>query len=124
MDFWAGNFGIVVAGTIMVILFSWVFGVDRGWEELHRGASIKIPKFFKISMKYITPTLLLLILSSWIIFEAPKKLITSSPYIWLDRASLIVVLIGFLVLIWSAWDEGKRAIRIEKMKVRLKKEFR
>ena len=37
-DFWAGTFFIVLLATIEVILFAWVFGMDRAWDEMHRGA--------------------------------------------------------------------------------------
>jgi len=36
-----------------------VFGIDKGWKEINLNAEIKIPKFFKFVMKYITPLFLL-----------------------------------------------------------------
>jgi NSS family neurotransmitter:Na+ symporter len=57
-DYWAGTVSLVAFAFFEVILFSWVFGINKGWDELMRGADIKIPKFFKFVMKYITPLLL------------------------------------------------------------------
>ncbi len=69
LDFWGGTFSLVVFGTIEAILFAWVIGIDKGWEELNRGSHIKLPILFKFVMKYITPIYLLIILSAWFITD-------------------------------------------------------
>ena len=57
-DYWAGTVSLVAFAFFEVILFSWVFGINKGWDELTRGADIKIPVVFKFIMKYVTPLLL------------------------------------------------------------------
>lgn len=57
-DFWAGTFSLVVFAFAEIILFAWVFGMDKGWEEINSGADIKIPYVYKYIIKYITPLLL------------------------------------------------------------------
>ncbi len=57
-DYWAGTVSLVAFAFFEVILFSWVFGINKGWDELIRGADIKIPIAFKFIMKYVTPLLL------------------------------------------------------------------
>ena len=47
MDFWAGTFAIVLFATGEVIIFGWIFGIDKGFEKLHHGADIRVPKIFK-----------------------------------------------------------------------------
>jgi SNF family Na+-dependent transporter len=37
------------------ILFSWIFGMDKGWREITSGADIKVPNIYKFIIKYITP---------------------------------------------------------------------
>ncbi len=69
LDFWGGTFSLVLFGTIEAIIFAWIFNADKGWDELMRGAEIKIPKFFKYICKYITPTYLLVILVAWMITD-------------------------------------------------------
>ncbi len=61
-DYWAGTFCLVVMAVSEAILFAWVFGVDKGWTEMMRGADLKVPRFFYAVMKYVTPTLLIVIL--------------------------------------------------------------
>jgi len=57
-DFWAGTFSLVVFAFAETILFAWIFGMDKGWEEINSGADIKIPYFYKYIIKFITPVLL------------------------------------------------------------------
>ncbi|HRU38803.1 MAG TPA: sodium-dependent transporter, partial [Candidatus Goldiibacteriota bacterium] len=40
LDFWAGTFALVVFGLFEVIMFAWVFGIDRAWDEVHKGAQM------------------------------------------------------------------------------------
>jgi hypothetical protein len=60
-DYWAGTVVLVVFALAESILFGWIFGIDKGWEELNEGADITLPKIYKPILKYITPTMLLII---------------------------------------------------------------
>ncbi len=61
-DYWGGTVSLVIFALLETILFAWVFGMEKGWEEITRGADIRVPSFYKWIMKYITPALLLLVL--------------------------------------------------------------
>ncbi|HEY0984503.1 sodium-dependent transporter [Schlesneria sp.] len=61
-DFWGGTYCLVLMAVGEAVLFSWVFGVEKGWAEMMRGADLKVPRFFFWVMKYVTPTLLIVIL--------------------------------------------------------------
>ncbi len=69
IDFWVGTFCIYVLATFQVILFGWILGVDRGFEELRRGAEIRIPTLFKYVIKYVAPVYLLAIIGFWFYSE-------------------------------------------------------
>ncbi len=58
-DYWAGTFSLVAFALLEIIAFAWVFGMEKGWAEINRGADIKIPILFKYVIKYITPLFLL-----------------------------------------------------------------
>ncbi|MGF1534649.1 MAG: sodium-dependent transporter [Bernardetiaceae bacterium] len=60
-DYWSGTVGLVVFGLLESILFAWVFGIKRGWEEITRGADIGVPKFYRPVIQFVTPTLLLFV---------------------------------------------------------------
>jgi NSS family neurotransmitter:Na+ symporter len=57
-DYWAGTVSLVIFAFVEIILFSWIFGIDRGWKEIIQGADIKVPIFYKFVIKYITPIFL------------------------------------------------------------------
>jgi SNF family Na+-dependent transporter len=69
LDFWGGTFCLVLFATVEVILFAWIFGIDKAWEEIHHGADLRIPRFYKFVIKYITPSVLIIILGWWFLKE-------------------------------------------------------
>ncbi|MBN1983194.1 MAG: sodium-dependent transporter [Chitinivibrionales bacterium] len=68
-DFWGGTFLLVFVGAIEAIYFSWVYGVDKAWPEMHAGARLTIPPIYRFIMKYITPSYLIVILVGWFIVD-------------------------------------------------------
>jgi neurotransmitter:Na+ symporter, NSS family len=60
-DFWTGTFALVVFALIELFIFAWVFGMDKGWDEITRGADMKVPRIFRYVIPYVTPFLLLFI---------------------------------------------------------------
>ncbi|WP_194778402.1 sodium-dependent transporter [Pararhodonellum marinum] len=60
-DYWAGTVSLVIFALLESILFSWIFGINKGWREITDGADIHVPIAFKFIIKYVTPLLLLLV---------------------------------------------------------------
>ena len=60
-DYWAGTVSLVVFAMLETILFSWIFGMNKGWKEITRGADIKVPNIYKFIIKFITPVMLIII---------------------------------------------------------------
>ena len=58
-DFWTGTVSLVVFALGEAFIFAFVFGMDRGWEEITRGADMKVPGFFRHVIKYVTPGFIL-----------------------------------------------------------------
>jgi SNF family Na+-dependent transporter len=65
MDFWIGTAAIFVLATAQIIIFGWVFGVERGLEEAHHGARMRIPKIVGFVMKYVAPAYLLVVFAAF-----------------------------------------------------------
>ena len=61
-DYWASTFMLVVFALGETILFAWLFGMNRGWEEIMKGAELRIPIVFRYIIQYVTPVFLMLIL--------------------------------------------------------------
>jgi len=120
MDYWSGTFSLVFVALIEIIVFAWIYGMDKGWEEINRGGEIKVPKIFYFIIKYITPLYLLTILVSWIIQDAiPIFLMKNIPeneilYRWLSRGFMILIAIVLLLMVHFAWkrNEGKEMFKI------------
>ncbi len=60
-DYWAGTVSLVVFAMMETILFSWIFGLKKGWREITDGADIKVPNFYKYIIKYVTPLMLIVV---------------------------------------------------------------
>ncbi len=120
LDFWGGTFFLVLFATIEVVLFSWVFGMEKAWDEIHRGADMKIPVFYKFIIKYITPLFLFGILGMWFYQEwfpiiAMKNVsLENKPYILATRAGLVILFSILVVLVKVAWD--RKRIQMERLR--------
>ncbi|HVS02486.1 MAG TPA: sodium-dependent transporter, partial [Thermoanaerobaculia bacterium] len=60
-NFWAGTFGLVVFALVEAFVFSFLFGIDRGWEEITRGADMRVPGIFRHVIRWVTPAFLLVV---------------------------------------------------------------
>jgi SNF family Na+-dependent transporter len=113
LDFWGGTFCLVLFATIEIILFAWVFGMEKAWIQMHHGADMRIPPIYKFIIKYITPLFLFFILGFWFFQEgvptALMKNITAQdkPFILMTRVGLLAVFAGLAVLVKLAW-RGRR----------------
>jgi len=113
LDFWGGTFCLVVFATIETILFAWVFGMDKAWDEIHRGADLTIPRFYKWIIKYVTPLFLIVILGMWFWQEwIPIILMkhvapANRPYVLGTRLGLLAILIILALLVKVAWQRKK-----------------
>jgi len=100
-DYWVGTFGLVLFASIEIILFAWVFGIDKGWEEMHQGGEIRLPKVFYYIIKYVTPSILLFILGYWFATDAVDIITLKGadpeqvPYRWAAR----LIVLGLIILL-------------------------
>ncbi|MCG2459644.1 sodium-dependent transporter [Flavobacteriaceae bacterium F89] len=69
-DFWAGTVSLVTFAFFEVILFAWIFGMDKGWKEINHGSDIRIPMGYRFIIKYITPLLL-----GWVFFSSIPNIV-------------------------------------------------
>lgn len=100
---------MVLFATIETVLFSWVFGMDKAWEEVHRGADMVIPSIYKFIIKYITPLFLFIILGMWFFQEwLPVILMRNVAaenriYILATRIGLSLLFLTIAILVKIAW---------------------
>ena len=99
MDFWVGSVLIFILAMIQAILYGWVLGIDKGDEEAHRGAHIRIPRFVQYMLKYVVPVYLLAIFIGFAVQNMPgyMKSISDNP-VAQGTIGLILLVLGFLLL--------------------------
>ena len=109
LDFWSGTFGLVVLATFESIIFGWIFGIDRAWKEIHHGADIQLPWIFRIVIKYVTPTFLIVLLVSWTvqlavpIIKMENVPAENQPWVLGTRLFLLSVILITIILVYWAW---------------------
>jgi SNF family Na+-dependent transporter len=65
LDNWVGTLLIFMLAMFQSILYGWIFGIERGDEELHKGAHIRVPWFIQLVLKYLAPAYLLIIFATF-----------------------------------------------------------
>lgn len=48
LDFWVGTLMLFIQATILVIIFAWNVGIERGWKLMHEGAEMRAPTIYKL----------------------------------------------------------------------------
>ncbi len=109
-DYWAGTFGLVILAAIEIILFAYIFGIGRGWREIHRGADIRVPSIYRPIMQWVTPLFLIVLLVWWGVEQAVPTLLMENvqdpstiPYRWASRLMILGMLAVLLWMINRAW---------------------
>ncbi|MDD2716753.1 MAG: sodium-dependent transporter [Candidatus Wallbacteria bacterium] len=91
MDFWGGTFLLVVLAFIELIIYGWVIGGQKGFDEINRAGKIRVPKIYRYIIQYIAPVYIGAILLSFIFINLPDVLKASSPHILLSRGIMVVL---------------------------------
>lgn len=71
-DFWSGTFALVLFAAGEIVIFAWVFGIDRGWSEIIRGADLLVPRVFRFVIRYVTPAFILAVFTGALIQPAGR----------------------------------------------------
>ncbi len=113
MDFWCGTLGLALFALFESVAFFWVFGMRRAWEEMHRGAQRRLPRFYYWVMMLVTPVYCLVLLAAWSIQQGWGVLVMKGvkpedrPWIWATRALIVAMIAAVSILIGRAsrkWD--------------------
>ena len=98
LDFWVGTFCIYLLACVQTFLFGWVFGPQRGLEELDRGADLRLPRIFTFVIRYISPVYLLVVFVVWAVQDVGNRIavFTADPAVRWSMLFLVAVLALFL----------------------------
>jgi NSS family neurotransmitter:Na+ symporter len=82
---------------VQVILFGWVFGIERGKAEAHAGSRMQIPGVFWFIIKYVAPLYLLITIGRFVMQTLPE---------WIEKLgtnpvarNTVFLLFGVIVLL-------------------------
>ena len=99
-DFWVGTVLIFVLAMFQAILYGWVFGIQRGDQEAHKGAHIRIPWLVQLMLKYVVPVYLLTIFIAFCYQNVPEYVATVSEQpVALWSIFFIATILVFLLLL-------------------------
>jgi SNF family Na+-dependent transporter len=114
VDFWVGTYLIFVLAMVQVIYFGWVFGIDRGWRELHQGASIQVPTIFKFIIKYVAPAYLIIVFVGFTVqslgAEIEKSMASTGARVGMLTIAVILV---YLVVVTRMAEKRLRAAGVD-----------
>jgi SNF family Na+-dependent transporter len=99
LDFWAGTMSLLVFGLLEVVVFMWVFGSDRAWEEITRGAQIRVPAIVRPVLRYVTPTLLALVLAGFCVQSLPGVLASGGASAWFARGLAVALFVAVALIV-------------------------
>lgn len=114
LDFWAGKVGIALFALIELVVFMWIFGPRKAWNEIHLGAEVRIPRFFYPIFCYVAPVLLLVILGVWVAQEDPSFWLLGNvegPAQWW-RWGARALIIGLIAAVAGLARRGRERTRL------------
>ncbi|MGH9458008.1 MAG: sodium-dependent transporter [Thermoanaerobaculia bacterium] len=111
LDAWVGTFLIFLLALIQLICFSWVFGIDRGFEEAHRGSEMRIPRFYRPILKYVAPGYLLIVFAAFCYSNLPGwvRAVGGQPAAQLALGLVVAVTILLLICLRIGEKRWRRA---------------
>lgn len=113
LDFWGGTVFLTIFATLEIVVFGWIYGIDKGWKDLNEGAEIRIPRIFRFIIKYISPLFLFILLGVWtyqmFIPTIMMKGVSDEnrPYIWGARIFILAIIGVMMYLIKITTEKGK-----------------
>ena len=101
VDSWVGTLGIYVLAMIQLCVFSYIFGVQRGLDEAHEGAKMRIPGFYKPVLAFVSPVFLLGLFLVFSVNNLPKWIanVANEPSAQLAIGLVVACIIALCVMV-------------------------
>jgi SNF family Na+-dependent transporter len=87
LDNWVGTLLIFTLAMFQSVLYGWIFGIERGDDELHKGAHIHVPYFIQYVLKYVAPTYLFIIFATFCWKNLPSSVVPIEPKLEISTAA-------------------------------------
>jgi NSS family neurotransmitter:Na+ symporter len=101
LDNWVGTFLVFVLAMAQFFMFSWIFGMKRGMDEAHRGAELRIPRFYWPIIKWVSPIYLLVIFIAFCVANLGDwvRAVAAEPVAQLALALVGAVTVMLIVMV-------------------------
>ncbi|MEM4947571.1 MAG: Na+dependent transporter, partial [Thermosphaera sp.] len=94
LDNWVGSYLLVVLGLFDVIVAVWLFKPSNLWKELHEGALMRVPTFFKYILMTLTPLyIIILLIGTTIDYYNQGVFAQADPLIVGARIAILIILV-------------------------------
>jgi neurotransmitter:Na+ symporter, NSS family len=113
MDFWVGTFLIYVLAMFQTLLYGWGMGIEKGEEEMHNGAHLRVPHLVQYILKYVSPAFLFIVFGTFCYHSLPPRMSEiAADSVMLTATLFITAVYVFLALLSNIacrrWErEGK-----------------
>jgi len=110
-DYWAGTVGLVVFAIAEIILFAWVFGMERGWKEINDGADMIVPWIFRYIIKFVTPVFLLVVFIGSLPEIWGNITKETSGFVTLARVLMVLMFVSICWLVYAAHSRKQKQVK-------------
>ncbi len=109
VDHFVNNYGLVSGGIIECVLVGWVLKAAVARRHVNNVATLSLPAFWEVLIRYITPTLLVVVLGFALVNEFATRYsgYSVSALLLFGIGWLVLALVISLVLTRYAWAAGK-----------------
>ena len=109
IDNFINNYGIVVVGLLEVILIGWIITPDKIRNHTNSMSYFKIGKWWDVTIKYVTPAILIFMLAQSLITEinTPYGGYQLSELLAYGWSVIAIGIIGALIVAKKPWKDKK-----------------
>ena len=99
-DFWVGTFLIYTLAMFQSVIYGWVFGIQRGEEEMHQGAHLRVPRIVQYVLKFVSPVYLIVIFGVFCWQSMPERVaVMKENHVVLASVCFIATVFVFLLIL-------------------------
>lgn len=97
-DFWVGTFCIYLVATFQIILFGWGMGLDKGHEEINRGAEMRVPRAVMHVVRYVSPAFLLIVFAAFL-WQQISEQSDANRFLAIVKDQVVLLSVVFIAMV-------------------------
>ncbi|WGS65102.1 sodium-dependent transporter [Marinitoga aeolica] len=121
IDHFMGTYALLVVGILESIVIGWIFGADRLRKYINSVSEIKIGGWFDLSLKFVIPIVLIIILGLNI-FDEIKNPYGGYPAWALATGFIVFILVPILAIIFAKMPSKDEKYSVQVTEITLEEE--